>query len=154
MRAVISLLPQVPREEENYIRAEAKRIWNLGLSGQIKISEQADAELRRRPLFLAWNIRGLAARVQSEIAMQRGYENARKLTPKIDALEAQQSVDLLFEATRFDRVVRNDLKKGARGLDEEEIKTVVSQTSWAIDSARAFVLCKISRPSTRRKNND
>ena len=145
VRAVIGLLPQVPRDEENYIRAEKKRIWASVMNGQTGISERASAELRRRPLFLAWDIRDDAAAVQREIAMQHGYENARKLTPNVDSLAAQQSVDLLFEATRFDRSVRINLKKAARGLDEEDIKSVVSKTEWAIVSASAFVRCKISR---------
>jgi len=145
VRAVNSLLPQLPPEEDAFIRAERKRIWDLYGQGQFDISERASDALHRRPLFLAWDIRDDAAAVQREIAMQHGYENARKLTPNVDALEAQQSLNLLDRAIRLDRSVRNNLQKAARGMDGNDMKRIVAKTEWAITFASAFVGCKISR---------
>lgn len=129
IRAVNSLLPQVPPEEEAYIRAEKKRIWNLGVEGQAGISGSASELLRRRPLYWAWFIRDDATLLQHEIAMQHGYKNARKLTPNVDALEAQQSLNLLSRAIMLDRSVRDNMRKAGRGMDDSDMKDVIWKTN-------------------------
>lgn len=145
MREVNSLLPQVPPEEDAYIRAEMTRISELFKQGEIEIWKRASDALRLRPLFLAWDIRDDAAKLQSEIAMQHGYENARRSTPNVDALEAQRSTELVYRAVLLDRSVRNNLHRAARGLDGNDVKAVLSKTERAMTHATAFVGCKISR---------
>ena len=86
------------------------------MNGQTGIPERASAELRDQPLFLAWDILDDAGAVQREIAMQRGYKNARKSNLNLDNLEALQSVEPLFRTTQFEQVVRNNLKKGGTRL--------------------------------------
>jgi hypothetical protein len=145
VRDVNSLLPQLPPEEDAYIRAENKHIYDLFMQSKFDISKRASAALKRRPLFLAWNIRDDAARVQREIAMQHGYENARKLTPNVDALAAQQSLELLYRVVGLDKSVRNNLQKAARGMDENDMNEIVRKTELSILYVNAFIGCKISR---------
>lgn len=146
VRAVNKLLPKPPPEEDAYLRAESKRASDLFMQqGKYKSSYAAYDALHRRPLFFAWEIRKIAASVQSEIAMQHGYENARISTPNVDALEAQQALVLLDQVIQLDRHVRNDLRKAASGIDGNEMKGMLLSTEWAVTTATAFVGCKFSR---------